>query len=83
MAINARTTTLYHMHLQTGLWENTREELRPEVDAPPSLPTQGKATGDSFTTDQNSKTRIAGYLREKAGPSPDYIFLILKVRRPP
>ena len=59
---------------------------RQEADARPSptpSPPQGKATGDSFTTDQNSKTRIAGYLREKAGPSPDYIFLILKVRRPP
>ena len=72
MAINVRTTTLYHMHLSTGLWGNTRKELRPEVDAPPSPSTQGKATGDSFPVDRNSKTRIAEQLREEAGPCPDH-----------
>ena len=30
MAINARTTTWYHVHLPTGLWENTREEQSPD-----------------------------------------------------
>ena len=28
-------------------------------------PLQGKAIGDSFSIDQNSKTRIAGQLREE------------------
>ena len=46
-------------------------------------PTQGKATGDSFSIDWNSKTRIAGHLREEAGPCTDHIFLVPKVRRPP
>ena len=36
---------------------------------------QGKAVGDSFSIDQNSKIRIAGQLREEAGPCPDYMFL--------
>ena len=43
---------------------------------------QDKATGNSFPIDQNSRTRRAGQLREKAGPCPDHVFLILKVRRP-
>ena len=51
----------------------------------PSLPPrpQGKVTGDLFPLNQSSKTRIAGQLREEAGPFPDHIFLILKVGRPP
>ena len=44
---------------------------------------QGKATVDSFPMDKNSKTRIAGQLREKPGPCADHIFLVLEVRRPP
>ena len=36
---------------------------------------QGKAVGDSFSVDQNSKIRIAGQLREEAGPCLDYMFL--------
>ena len=43
---------------------------------------QGKAVGDSFPVDQDSKMTITGQLREKAGPCPDHIFLIFKVRRP-
>jgi len=42
----------------------------------------GKAIGNSFPKDQNSKTRIAGQLREEAGPCRDHIFLIVEVRRP-
>ena len=45
--------------------------------------TPSKAIGDSFPEGQNSKTRIAGQLREEAGPSSDHIFLIPEVRRPP
>ena len=44
---------------------------------------QGKAIGDSFSVDQNPKMRTTGELEEEAGPSPDHIFLILAVRRPP
>ena len=44
---------------------------------------QGKAIGDSFSIDRNSKTRIAGQLRDEGGPCTDHIFLIPKVRRPP
>ena len=44
---------------------------------------QGKAIGDSFPVDQNSKMRTTGELGEQAGPSPDHTFLILAVRRPP
>ena len=48
-----------------------------------SSPHQGKANEDSFSTDRNSKTRIAGQLREDTGPFSDHIFLIPEVRRPP
>ena len=68
-------------HVCTSAWE-AGGGCPPFPHLPPP-PLQGKAIGDSFSTDQNSKTRIAGHLREKAGPSPDHIFLILKVRRPP
>ena len=44
---------------------------------------RSKAIGDSFSTDRSSKTRIAGHLREEAGPFSDHIFLIPEVRRPP
>ena len=30
---------------------------------------QGKAIGGSFSTDRNSKTRIAGQLKEENGPA--------------
>ena len=43
----------------------------------------GKATGDSFSADWNSKTRIAEQLREEAGPCPDPLFLVLEGRRTP
>ena len=43
---------------------------------------QGKAIGDSFPVDQNLKMRTTE-LGEEAGPSPDHVFLILAVRRPP
>ena len=36
---------------------------------------QDKATGDSVPNDPNSKTRIAGQLREEAGCCPDHILL--------
>ena len=52
--------------------------LRQEADGAP----QGKAIGDSFYIDGNSKTRIAGQLREAAGPCTGHIFLVSKVRRP-
>ena len=45
-------------------------EVRREIGGP----SRG-AIGDSFSVDQNSKTRIAEQLREEAGPCPDYIFL--------
>ena len=44
---------------------------------------EGKAIRDSFPVNLNSRMRIAGQLKEGAGPCPDHIFLILKVRRPP
>ena len=48
------------------------------------LPTpQGRAIGDSFPVDRNSKTRIAGQLRQEAGPCKDHVFLFLEVRRLP
>jgi len=56
------------------------ENLRLEADGHPP---QGKAIGASLAIDQNSKTRIAGQLREEAGPCTDHIFLIPKVKRPP
>ena len=43
---------------------------------------QGKAIGDSFPVDRDSKTRITGQLGEEAGLCPDHIFLIFEVRRP-
>ena len=46
-------------------------------------PSKGKVVGDSFPMDPNSKMRIAGQLRKKAGFYPDHIFFILKVIRPP
>ena len=36
---------------------------------------QDKAIGDSVSIDPNSKTRIAGQLREDTGCCPDHIFL--------
>ena len=36
-----------------------------------------------FPVDGNFKTRIAGQLREEAGPCPGHIFLSLAVRKPP
>ena len=70
-----------------GHWERASAQSSCCLEAerlmsPPSL-THGKAIGDSFCMDQNSKTRIAGQLREKNGLSPDHIFLIPEVRRPP
>ena len=53
--------------------------LRQEEDGPPRV----KQVGDSFSIDQNSKTRIAGQLKEEAGPCKGHIFLVPKVRRPP
>ena len=58
-------------------------DLRQETDDPPIPTPQDKAIGDSFPIAKNSKIRRAGQLREKAGPSPDHIFLVLEVRRPP
>ena len=46
-------------------------------------PSKGKVVGDTFPMDPNSKMRIAGQLRKKAGFYPDHIFFILKVIRPP
>ena len=43
----------------------------------------GRAIGDSFPMDWNSKTKAAGQLREEAGPYPGHVFLILEVKRPP
>ena len=53
--------------------------LRQEEGGPPRV----KQVGDSFSVYQNSKTRIAGQLKEEAGPCKDHIFLVPKVRRPP
>ena len=44
------------------------------------LQTQGKVIEDSFPVNQNSKMRIAGQLREKAGSCPDHTFLFPKSR---
>ena len=38
---------------------------------------QGKAVGNSFPIDQNSKMRIAGQLREEAGACPDTVLIML------
>ena len=61
--------------------------LKQEVDScPPPLPhcpSQGKAIGDWFPVDWNSKVRKAGQLREETGPLPDHVFLTLEVKRPP
>ena len=46
-------------------------------------PRQSKAIGDSFPVGLNSRTRLAGQLRERSGPCLDHVFLLLKVRRPP
>ena len=53
------------------------------MHSPLPHPPQGKVTRDSFPVDWDSKMRLAEQLREEAGPCPDHIFLILKVRRPP
>ena len=42
-----------------------------------------KTIGDSFPVDHYSKRRIVGQSREEVGLRPDYIFLILEVKRPP
>ena len=42
-----------------------------------------KVIGDSFPMDLNSMMRLAGQLREKAGPCLYHTFPLLKVRRPP
>ena len=44
---------------------------------------QDKAIGDSFSIDRNSKTRIAGQLREEAEACTYHVFLIPKARDPP
>ena len=46
-------------------------------------PNQAKAIRDSFSLEGNSETRIAGQLREEAGPYSDHILLLSEVRRPP
>ena len=38
---------------------------------------QSKPIGNLFPIDQNSKTRIAGQLKEESGPCQDHIFLVL------
>ena len=48
--------------------------LRKEADGTPRV----KRFRDSFLMDRNSRTRIAGYVREEAGPWPDDTFLFLK-----
>ena len=53
--------------------------MRQEEDGPPRV----KQVGDSFSIDQNSKTRIAGQLKEEAGACTDHIFLVPEVSRPP
>lgn len=48
------------------------------------MPTlQGKAIRGSFPADLNYRMRTAGQFRERAGPRPDHMLLILRVRRPP
>ena len=49
-----------------------------EVDAP----LQGKMIEDPLPVDENSKMRPERQLRQEAGPCPDLIFPILKIRRP-
>ena len=44
---------------------------------------QGKAIGDSFHKDRNSKTSIVGQLREEAGSYPDTDFLFSQSRELP
>ena len=53
--------------------------LKQEEYGPPRV----EQFGDSFSTNQHSKMRIAGQLKEEAGPCKDHIFLVPKVRRPP
>ena len=60
-----------------------REDLRLKVDATILSAPQHKSIGESSPVDWNSKTRIAGQLREDGGPCPEHIFLIFEVRRPP
>ena len=76
--------------LWSGALESSRSPLpRAHPITTPSeaggrqAPPQGKAVGDSFSIDWNSKTRIAGQLREEGGPCTDHIFLVLEVRKPP
>lgn len=42
----------------------------------PPLPLPGPPGVKQFPVDGNFKTRIAGQLREEAGPCPDHILLI-------
>ena len=65
--------------IKASLEQLTWVLLRQEADGPP----QGKAIGDSFSIDRNSKTRITGQLREEAEPCTDHVFLIPKARDPP
>ena len=45
--------------------------------------TRGKAVGNSFLMERNSKMRMAGQLRKTARPCSDHIFLTFEVRRLP
>ena len=56
--------------------------MRQEVDGPPSFP-QGKAIGDSFPVDRNSKLRIAGQLRRGGWALPRPHISFLEVMGPP
>ena len=47
----------------------------------PLTPNPSKVTGDPFPVDRNSKTRTAGQLRVEDGSCPNYVFLILEIRR--
>ena len=51
--------------------------LRQEADGRPA-PTRVKQIGDSFSIGQNPNIRIAGQLREEAGPYTDHIVLIFR-----
>ena len=55
-------------------------KLSQEADG--NTPLKGKAIGNSFCIDWNSKP-IAGQLNEEAEPWPDHTFLILDIRRSP
>lgn len=57
------------------------KDWRQEVDVPPT-PNLKQLEIHSLRT-ENCKTKIAGQLREMAGPHPDHRFLIIEVRRPP